>query len=367
MSNWIKAALLGVAAAQEIDRAEFLSPARDDLGRSADSGDCLARGDLCDDGSCRKVFIYTGNNAEEEIYACDAAEALAVLKSQAIENYMANDDLGQMMMELEKNLYQRTDVRNLGEGESPSPADLEALGMLRKFKNLKAMVMTLQPVNVTVFGRYCYYGCWCLPNGMHNLAAGYGAPVDEIDAVCKEFAHCYKCLEIDFGGACDPEARAYRWGRIRVNGIPVDLQCKDNPDIGPTHRCKRYTCECDRVLAIGLGQVHWYWNESFHSRWGEFDREAECPTGCPGGGCEPVDDCCGAYGTASTSIPDTPTRRPYYTGGALHCCQDVFFFDNINKKCCDDGSGNISLEDPGNCSGPTLDPDLVDDFSYAKK
>jgi len=365
--------MTGLAGTQA--QIEPLAHMREDALRSANAGmpnqECdEAREGYCDKeaGICNRVFIYSGNAAEEEIYACDAEGALDYLRENAIENKMINDDLGQMLMELEKTIVTRT--RNVPV-EERNEADEIALITLRKFKNLKAMVMTLQPVNVTVFGRYCYYGCWCLPNGMHNLAAGYGAPVDQIDAVCKEFALCYKCLEIDFGGNCDPEARAYRWGRIRFEGIPVDLECKDKPETGPTHRCKRYTCECDRVLAMGLSEVHWYWNESFHSRWGDFNREEECFTGCnnDGSGCPPVDDCCGAYGSASHPDPTAPVRRPYYSGGVLKCCQDVWFFDNVNKVCCDDGLGqddSITLVDPGNCALPTLAPDAVDDFSYAK-
>jgi len=365
MSKWIQTALLGLVSA--VDYSANLHPAGSQNGgiARAAAGDCSDRDGYCDDGvTCKSIYVYTGNDSEEEIYACSTEDALKQVTDNAIENYMENDDLGQMMLELEEQLQLRE--RNAASsGEAMNPDDISALGMLRKFKNLKAMVMTLQPVNVTVFGRYCYYGCWCLPNGMHNLAAGYGPPVDEIDAACKEFALCYKCLEIDFGGACDPEARAYRWGRERFNGIPIDLKCKDEPDTGPTHRCKRYTCECDRVLAIGLGAFHWVWNESYHSRWGDFNRETQCPTGCTGGSCPPVDDCCGAYGSASTDLPAV-TRRPYYSQGTQHCCQDVFFFDNVNKVCCDVG-GTISVTEHGLCAGSTLDPDAVDDFTYAKK
>jgi hypothetical protein len=236
-----------------------------------------------------------------------------------------------------------------------------ALGAIRRFKNLKAMVMTMQPPHVTVFGRYCYYGCWCLPNGQHNLAAGYGQPVDPIDEVCKEFALCYKCLDMDFAGTCNPEKRSYRWGRVKDNaGVTYDLACKDNPDKGPNHRCKRYTCECDRVLAMGLGQTHGFWNESHHARWGGFDREASCETDCVG--CIPQDDCCGAYGSASTDSPNPLTRRPYAsTNPNSGCCQDVFYYNTIAQECCVDGT-SVSVTDQGTCPGTVVDPDEIDDF-----
>ena len=46
---------------------------------------------------------------------------------------------------------------------------------LRKFRQLKISVLWLQKEQK--FGRYCYYGCYCLPEGSHNIAAGgYGKP-----------------------------------------------------------------------------------------------------------------------------------------------------------------------------------------------
>ena len=46
---------------------------------------------------------------------------------------------------------------------------------LRKFRQLKISVLWLQKEQKV--GRYCYYGCYCLPEGSHNIAAGgYGKP-----------------------------------------------------------------------------------------------------------------------------------------------------------------------------------------------
>ena len=40
----------------------------------------------------------------------------------------------------------------------------------RKFRNLKVIVLWLQVGNQ--FGKYCYYGCYCLPEGSHDIAHG---------------------------------------------------------------------------------------------------------------------------------------------------------------------------------------------------
>ena len=66
-------------------------------------------------------------------------------------------------------------------------------GQTRKFRNLKVLVLWLQIADQ--FGRYCYYGCYCLPEGSHNIAAGgYGKPIDNIDRACFDFKQCYRCL-----------------------------------------------------------------------------------------------------------------------------------------------------------------------------
>lgn len=219
------------------------------------------------------------------------------------------------------------------------------------------MVMVLQPMNITIFGRYCYYGCWCLPNGQHNLAAGFGQPVDPIDEVCKEFSLCYKCIDIDFAGTCDVETRGYQWARNRVNGVTVDVTCKNDPTINQNHRCARYLCECDRILAVGLGMFHWHWNISFHARWGAFDRLANC---IPGGGDYRQDACCGGYGTATQywGQPQVAYRRPYASSNpATACCQDVYYYDFLNQDCCLNSLNQVTIVDKGTCDNTVLQPD----------
>ena len=57
---------------------------------------------------------------------------------------------------------------------------IETEEQVRKFRQLKIIVLWLQKSKQ--FGKYCYYGCYCLPEGSHNIAAGgYGRPKDEID------------------------------------------------------------------------------------------------------------------------------------------------------------------------------------------
>lgn len=377
----------------------------------------------CDPNTC-PFWTYANGGGFEDLASCGSRED-AIAEAQAefttLQQEAAQDDIGQILLQIESLLVQRegrsgsqlaqvcqlqgnqenrctaswvnfaVDTQTYGSQLVGADSGLisnsqcecscntetnqviacntgEETDKIRRFKNLKAMVMSMQPTNVTVFGRYCYYGCWCLPNGQHNLAAGYGQPVDPIDEVCKEFALCYKCLDMDFAGTCNPEKRSYRWGKIRdSNNDVIDTECKDDPEDSVIHRCKRYTCECDRVLAIGLGQTHWYWNQSHHARWGGFDREASCETDCVG--CKPQDDCCGAYGSASTSFTHlTVTRRPYAsTSTTSGCCQDVFYYNMLAQECCVEVSGSdttVTVTDAGTCAGSTIGPDTVAEFDH---
>jgi hypothetical protein len=248
----------------------------------------------------------------------------------------------------------------VGDENSPAASVAQAAKLLKKFRNLKAMVMILQPANVTTFGRYCYYGCWCLPAGQHNLSSGFGAPVDPIDEVCKEFALCYKCLDIDFAGQCDPDKVGYMWARNYVNDVVVDVTCKNDPTINSNHRCARYVCECDRILAVGFGLYHWRWNINFHARWGSFDRMANC---FPRNGNYRQDACCGGYGTASDEWGQSHVamRRPYATTNpSTACCQDVFYYDFLSEECCLDSNGDYGITAIGDCvsaGGSTVAPD----------
>ena len=70
----------------------------------------------------------------------------------------------------------------------------------RKFKMLKLMVMYLQ--QIPLFGKYCFYGCYCFPNMGQDFTVGKGKPMDEVDAKCRDFSSCYKCLGIDYKGSC---------------------------------------------------------------------------------------------------------------------------------------------------------------------
>merc|ERR1719361_2438269 len=166
-------------------------------------------------------------------------------------------------------------------------------GQTRNFRNLKVLVLWLQIADQ--FGRYCYYGCYCLPEGSHNIAAGgYGKPLDPIDQSCFDFKQCYRCL-IDehkdqhqnksHDGACRGEEIGYAYELMEDQDGVKSIDC-----LNKAGSCRRNICECDKALAVKFAKHEDSWNENYHTNKGGFDREANCHRGS--GGVQ-FEECCG--------------------------------------------------------------------------
>jgi len=145
---------------------------------------------------------------------------------------------------------------------------------IKRFLQLKYAIMFLQKTKS--IGRYCFYGCWCLPNGAADLGLGTGPPVDNIDRSCREFATCYNCLyNQEIGGGCDADAPARYVIRGRTDPVTSKktLYCMNAPGT-----CQRNRCECDRALAIKLSEYQDEWRQDYHRRRGSppFDADAYC-------------------------------------------------------------------------------------------
>merc|ERR1712176_980 len=128
---------------------------------------------------------------------------------------------------------------------------------VRKFRNLKILVLWLQKEKK--FGRYCFYGCYCLPEGSHNIASGgYGKPLDGIDEACFDFKKCYQCL-IDEHSVNQPGKTWAGQDECRGEniGYRADLlmDADGNKSIECTNtlgQCRRNICECDNALESTL-------------------------------------------------------------------------------------------------------------------
>jgi len=179
---------------------------------------------------------------------------------------------------------------------------------IRKFRQLKALVLWLQ--NEPKFGKYCYYGCYCLPEGSHDIASGgYGKPLDEIDQACFDFKQCYKCLldeHKDEEKACAGEEFGYRAKLDRDSDGNNIIQCTNKPG-----SCRYNICQCDKALAEKLGKHQSTWNESYHTVKGGFERDQHCFAGQ--GGNHKFEECCGNKNT----FPFNQPRRDH------QCCDGV--------------------------------------------
>ena len=87
------------------------------------------------------------------------------------------DDEAERFFKMERQLMDRTQRNQM---------TLKQRLEFRKFKMLKLMVMYLQ--QIPLFGKYCFYGCYCFPNMGQDFTVGKGKPMDEVDSKCRDFS-----------------------------------------------------------------------------------------------------------------------------------------------------------------------------------
>lgn len=182
----------------------------------------------------------------------------------------------------------------------------ERFQKLRQFRRLFTFYLVgyrLRPAHLV------QYGCWCFPRG--QLIQGYGQPVDEIDATCRNHQLCLNCIGMDTDYECDANMQPYRvYGQIYQNGRR--LVCRDPPG-----SCSWLACQCDvnMVTTVILASLRaykprfWRYNPD---RCVAYDRQH----------IEPSDQCCGKY----------PERYPYHTGDK-QCCKGKLF-NPTHSECC---------------------------------
>lgn len=104
------------------------------------------------------------------------------------------------------------------------------------------------------------YGCNCMlmigDKGLER--SSYGAPVDDMDKVCKKLTDCYKCVRQQFGPSCTPETTEYdiffRGQEILVGNRPGT--------------CERALYECDLQYSKSLGTALQTFNMQYNFFYG---------------------------------------------------------------------------------------------------
>lgn len=134
---------------------------------------------------------------------------------------------------------------------------------VRKIRQLKILITSMMADEIrngekgTGFGRYCYYGCHCLPDKHHNEYLTFGKPVDNIDKQCKQMGVCYKCLQHKYPESqCLPENTNYKFA---LDQEKKTIDCSLNKN-----ECRRDVCECDKQFAQNVAKYEFEWNEEFH-------------------------------------------------------------------------------------------------------
>lgn len=140
---------------------------------------------------------------------------------------------------------------------------------LRKYETVKKMILILHDAKDREWGRYCPYGCHCMVNGPHDIMAGYGNPVDEIDSACKRHQECIACAMRDFGAELCPWWKPYKMqAMVDDETNEKFLTCEDKPGY-----CKRALCECDAQLARDIFDERAVYDRDFHHRYGTFSKD----------------------------------------------------------------------------------------------
>lgn len=180
------------------------------------------------------------------------------------------------------------------------PSNSQGLG--RRYSDLLKIVQHYTP-NFDE-RKYWAYGCNCLILGDRPMSdPGFGKPVDALDAICKQYKDCQKCVKQKFGETCIGEFVRYRWQKRKGN-----IQCTD-----AAGTCERNLCECDLDFAKRMPSQYDVFNADYHLFWSTLDwhpQEGSCIKGT--GLSEP--ECCG------------PPTGP------------LAIFNSMNKECCPDYS-----------------------------
>ena len=168
---------------------------------------------------------------------------------------------------------------------------------LRKYETIKKMTLYLHDEDEREWGRYCPYGCHCAVKGPHDLLAGYGQPLDEVDSACKRHKECIACALKDFDQATCPWWKPYKMAamiddetnekhlvcrKYKMNQSvacaliqnSLNLSSKTFSEDKPGY-CKRALCECDAQFARDLYEQRMNYNRDNHHRYGDIDVEEQ--------------------------------------------------------------------------------------------
>lgn len=160
------------------------------------------------------------------------------------------------------------------------------------------------------------HGCYCFsrPGGLVGPRNGYhGAPLDELDALCRDLYRSQKCLPADIAG-CHAD-QAYPFTKHAGGSVSCGPDPITSPKWAsrPNNACKLQTCELELEFANAVNALvdSGYVADPAVSYIKDADYDAACPaiaTGIP----PPALECCG----------NGIGRKPF-NGVTNQCCNDL--------------------------------------------
>lgn len=123
-----------------------------------------------------------------------------------------------------------------------------------KYPNLGELLQTTLPG--IDHGKVLSYGCNCqFLDGRPLASASGGHPVDALDAACKQFRECQKCVQMDDGADCNRENVDWLYD--------IDLKVPQLECLDPVKNCRRHLCECDREFALAVAENFKFYDPAY--------------------------------------------------------------------------------------------------------
>jgi len=249
---------------------------------------CVELGDMSPGSDCMGNVIASLENDEDfatSEFATD--EFLAGIGDDPmLQNVLAEMNSLEAYLESEGITRSINPDGTVSEASNDGVQAADTLSGLKRFVELKQLVSWLQPKDKRI-SRYCFYGCWCLPEGAHSFVAGEGRPVDLVDKACQYLWFCYTCAKQEFRGVfmgktkeCIPDKQKYDF-RLKLDKAHPqhydkrDIICRDsfynpmNTKDKWKSNCAKAICECDRGLAKRLWRAWTHWDKSRHRIWSQ--------------------------------------------------------------------------------------------------
>lgn len=168
------------------------------------------------------------------------------------------------------------------------------------------------------------YGCWCK---IANPGKGWGSSMDDIDAACKTFQLCRKCIDLESNGdTCDALTQNYTIVSNYFSGHNIASECSA---ANPGSTCAQRVCSCEVQFVSQLLSLFFRLQDSYDSSYHHdngFDPDASCQVWVTG---QKDWQCCGTF----------PEIMPYNTYDKF-CCNSRMPYDPDYQNCCTDGSVN---------------------------